>query len=243
MKLLVTGGGGFLGEALTSVLTEQHDLVVLDPRPGPEHPRVTYRVGSVAEYGTALAALAGCEGLVIAHMAPRSPDAYVNPEVSFQINVTGTANLFHAARVAGLSHVVLISSESAVSGYGPGVAPGPDSPPKANDDLYAFTKSLQETVAEHFARVSGMGVTVLRIGYVVDGKSGRDKYGKAVKGGGGQTDRFDIARAAAGAVNHPTRSYRTYFVTTGSDHEKKIARSPIVRDLGWKPVYLNGVAP
>jgi nucleoside-diphosphate-sugar epimerase len=173
-------------------------------------------------------------------MAPRSPNAYDNPELSFQINVTGTANLLHAAQKLGITNIVLISSESAVSGYPAGSVLTPAHFPRAKDDLYCLTKSLQEILAEHWTRVGGLSITQLRIGYVVDGEKKVDKYGKQVSGGG-QTDRFDIARAVLSSIENPAVGLRTYFVVCGHQSEKRYTENNIRKDLHWLPRFPNGV--
>ena len=49
------------------------------------------------------------DAMVLCHMAP-NPNGYKVPPPAFDINVKGTANLYHAAAEAGLKTVVLISS-------------------------------------------------------------------------------------------------------------------------------------
>ncbi len=241
MKILLTGGGGFLGEAMVKVLSESHSLTVLDPIVGEPMPGVTWLRASVTDYKDLEKNLAGHDALVIAHMAPRNPDAYQNPELSFQINVTGTANLLHAAKQLGIKNIVLISSASAVDGHATSEALAPSTLPKAKDDLYSLTKALQETLAEHWARVGGLNITQLRIGYVVDGQKKMDKYGKSVSGGGGQTDRFDIARAVSFSLEKPSRGLRTYFVVCGQQPHTRYVNNPIREELGWQPQYPFGV--
>ena len=148
MKILITGAGGYLGRyMLPSFERAGHELRLMDVQPieGP-HESV---VGSVEDLDTVRAAVAGCDALVLAHMAPRKPDSYTAPPVSFAINVTGTANCFHAAVEAGIAKAVLISSVGAVGGHQP---PMRRDAPLRPENLYGLTKALQEQVGEYYHR-------------------------------------------------------------------------------------------
>ena len=105
MRILISGGWGFLARGLAIPLEAAgHVVRRFDVHEG-DHTG-DFVVGDVARLDDDRRAIEGCEALICAHMAPRSPDAYATPERCFDINVRGTANLFFAAREHGIRHAV-----------------------------------------------------------------------------------------------------------------------------------------
>lgn len=88
------------------------------------------------------------------------PRSLEDPATTIAVNVTGTANLFAAARDAGVSRVVYASSSSV---YGDST-----SLPKREGEEgrvlspYALSKVMDEQLADVFARCFGMGLVGLR---------------------------------------------------------------------------------
>lgn len=237
MRILITGAGGFLGQGLVHVLAEAgHSLRLLDVRPFKSPHEVV--IGSVTDLACARLAMKDMDGLLIAHMAPRSPDAYVEPPVCFDINVKGTANLFFAAREAGVRRVVLISSMGAVSGYPKEEFHPHDLAPRADNGLYAVTKVHQEIIAEQYSREHGMAVAALRMGHVIDIRQKTDKYGKHVEARNVRhADRFDIGEAALRCMELPGLRYETFYVSSVPDGEDSAAwdLAHTFKRLNWWP--------
>ncbi|MDQ4076258.1 MAG: SDR family oxidoreductase [Chloroflexota bacterium] len=116
MKILVTGGAGFIGSHLTAALVSQeHAVTVFDnlstgKRANLAGLPVTFVEGDVADFDTLARAVEGCE--LLFHQAamvsvPRSID---EPDLNHRSNVTGTFHVFEAARQAGVRRVVYASS-------------------------------------------------------------------------------------------------------------------------------------
>lgn len=234
MRVLITGAGGFLGQGLVDVFAKAgHALRLLDVRKFESAHEVV--AGSVADLPCVRAAIRDIEGLVIAHMAPRTPDAYAEPPACFDINVKGTANLFYAAREAGVRRVVLISSMGAVSGYPKDQFHPHDQLPRAERGLYAMTKVQQEMIAEQYAREHGLPVAVLRMGHVIDIRQKTDKYGKQVEAGSvHHADRFHIGEAALRCMELPELRYETFYISSVPD-----AEDAAVWDLDYTFKHLN----
>jgi UDP-glucose 4-epimerase len=116
-RVLITGGAGFIGSNLASVVREATgaDVVVLDDlssgyRENLHGQQVTLVEGDVRDAGTVRSAIDGCD--TVFHLAAsvgntRSID---HPVVDSQINVLGTLNVIEAARHAGVGKVVYSSS-------------------------------------------------------------------------------------------------------------------------------------
>lgn len=125
MKVLVTGGGGFIGTWIARrLLAEGHAVRAFDraARPellqrvcGAEGAKVEWARGDIARPADVDAALAGCRSVI--HLAGLlTPECRSDPLLGLQVNVAGTVNVFEAARRAGLRRVVYSSSAGV---YGP----------------------------------------------------------------------------------------------------------------------------
>ncbi|MEW5722948.1 MAG: NAD-dependent epimerase/dehydratase family protein [Thermodesulfobacteriota bacterium] len=114
MKALVTGGGGFLGQALATRLVGRGDEVVSLTRGDYPELRtlgVQVRRGDVADPEAVSAAAAGCD--VVFHTAAKAE--MWGPYESFhRTNVLGTRNVIEACRRHGISRLVHTSSPSVV---------------------------------------------------------------------------------------------------------------------------------
>lgn len=100
----------------------------------------------------------------IIHLAAlQVPLVRANPVVGAQVNVTGTVNIFEAAKAAGLKHIAYASS-IAVYGHPSDYPPGliqHDAPHKPAT-LYGVFKSANEGTAKIYAAESGISSTALR---------------------------------------------------------------------------------
>jgi nucleoside-diphosphate-sugar epimerase len=111
----------------------------------------------------------------ILHLAAlQVPFCRANPILGAQVNVTGTINVFEAARAVGISHLAYASS---IAVYGPASAypPGPvaHDAPYAPSTLYGVYKVANEGSAAVYWRDHGISSTALRP-YTVYGL-GRDQ--------------------------------------------------------------------
>ncbi len=239
MRVLITGAAGYLGRGLRKPFeTSAYQLRLMDIVPA-ESPHENI-VGDVAQLDSVRKAVAGVDAMIIAHMAPRNPDAYVNPMLSFDINVKGTANLFFAAAEAGVKRVVLISSTGVSVGY-PNAGWGgeiPHTAPPKSKGMYGLTKALQEVIAEQYSREFGMSVSALRVGYIMDEEGMKDKYGKQVKEFSPLlTDRRDIGEVARLCLERPDIKYEVFNVMSTDDSLKIYDVQHTADFLKWKPQY------
>jgi nucleoside-diphosphate-sugar epimerase len=145
MRVLVTGGGGFLGMALVKRLLSRGDEVRSLARG--THPElgvlgVDVRRGDVGDPTAVLAASEGVDGVV--HVAGEVSSW--GPYATFyRTNVTGTENVVAACRAQRVRKLVYTSSPSVVHG-GDDVAGGDESLPYATrfEAHYPRTKALAE---------------------------------------------------------------------------------------------------
>lgn len=170
MRVLVTGGAGFIGSHLAEALCrEGAEVRVLDDlslgreenlswrRPGD---RLDVRIGSLRDPETVTAAVAGVE--VVFHLAAVNsvPRSLEHPAWTQSVNVDGTLTLLLAAREAGVRRLLYASSSSI---YGPA-----DPAPRREDDppdpvsFYALQKFAAERYTLLFHRLHGMDTVALR---------------------------------------------------------------------------------
>jgi UDP-glucose 4-epimerase len=124
MKVLVTGGGGFIGAWIARrLLADGHAVRVFDrserrellQRVAGSAAEVEWRCGDIARAQDVDSALEGCSGVI--HLAGLlTPECRADPLLGMQVNLAGTVNVFEAARRAGIVRVVYSSSAGV---YGP----------------------------------------------------------------------------------------------------------------------------
>lgn len=118
MKILVTGGGGFLGQAIVRQLIARGDaLVSLNRSAYPELERlgVDCRRGDIADTDAVLAAAQGCEAVI--HVAARAGPGLHAPDFE-RPNVLGTENVLAACARHAIGLLVYTSSPSVVHSAG-----------------------------------------------------------------------------------------------------------------------------
>lgn len=124
MKVLITGGAGFIGSNLVrTMVSAGHDVTVLDDLSNADRDTVSglpvrFVEGSVLDTDALDAA---CEGVgSVVHLAALGsvPRSIADPVATHRANASGTLSVLEAARRAGTRHVVL-SSSSSVYGMNP----------------------------------------------------------------------------------------------------------------------------
>jgi nucleoside-diphosphate-sugar epimerase len=118
-RILVTGGGGFLGQWLARRLLARGLRVRLMDLPRAQgaagQEGVEWHAGDVRRADDVRAALAGCDG--VAHLAGLlTPACLADPVRGAEVNLLGSLHLFEAARQQGLDRVVYASTAGV---YGP----------------------------------------------------------------------------------------------------------------------------
>lgn len=169
---LVTGGNGFVGSALVSVLQE------LTVRRALRQPAADFRPGDfiVGDIGPGTdwrPALAGVDCVV--HLAARTHvlKDTTNPLLEYRrINVEATHNLAQQAAVAGVRRFVFLSSVKVNGDTTVGRPFTEDDPPRP-EDAYGITKCEAEDALRRISANTGMEIVILRPPLV---------YGPGVKG-------------------------------------------------------------
>jgi UDP-glucose 4-epimerase len=166
MRVMVTGGAGFIGSHVVDKLRDQgHEAVIYDRRPSPWHDAqsVDTVIGSITDIAALELALADCDA--VAHLAAVADvsDVHAEPSDAEEINARGTAAVLEAARRAGVKRVVYASTIWVYSDTeDETVSETTLLPPPAH--LYTATKLAGELYCRSYQELYGVNYTILRFG-------------------------------------------------------------------------------
>ncbi|MCZ2141420.1 MAG: SDR family oxidoreductase [Bacteroidia bacterium] len=172
MRVLVTGGAGFIGSNLTEALLQDERITkvrVLDNlstgllkniQPFLSNPKMEWIQGDIRDWNTCLDA---CKNIdAISHQAALGsvPRSINDPITTNAVNISGALNIFTAAKENSINKIVYAASSST---YG-------DSKilPKTEDKIgkplspYAITKLVNELYADVFHKIYGIHFIGLR---------------------------------------------------------------------------------
>ncbi len=151
MRVLVTGGAGFIGANLcrTLLATGAVEVIVLDDLSTGSLDNldgcdVDIRVGSVLDADAVDQASTGVQAIVHLGALGSVPRSVADPTTSFAVNATGTVNVLEAARRAG-AHV-LFASSSSVYGSNPALPKHEDLAPRPMSPYAASKLAAESTV-------------------------------------------------------------------------------------------------
>jgi UDP-glucuronate 4-epimerase len=176
MKLLITGGAGFIGSHLVEALAARGDSVSAIDNfddfydPAIKRSNVNNFPGSVRLHEIDL-----CDPVAVSGaLAQEKPDAIVHlaaragvrpsvqsPELYLQTNIFGTFNLLEAARQNGVSRFIFASSSS-VYGATRTLPFREDQPILQTLSPYASTKLAGEQLCSNYSYLYGLQVVCLR---------------------------------------------------------------------------------
>jgi nucleoside-diphosphate-sugar epimerase len=169
MRIVVTGGSGKAGRAVVAALRDRGDEVLnVDTRHDGSAHGLTL-VADLTDPGQTYDALAGAEALV--HLAA-IPAPGLRPETeTFRTNTMSTYHVFAAATLHRMRRVVWASSETVLGlpfDQPPEFAPIDESHPLRPETSYALSKVVGETLADQFARRSGVPFVALRFSNIME---------------------------------------------------------------------------
>ncbi len=182
MRVVVTGGAGFIGSHLTDrLLNEGHQVGVIDDLSSGRREQVSdqarfYEVSVASEWVGRV--IARERPQVIFHLAAQIDvrKSVSDPLHDAEVNVLGTVQLLGAAARAGVARVVFMSSGGAVYGDTE-VVPTPESHPLRPASPYGAAKVAGEAYLTAFATSFGLEAAVLRPGNVYGPR--QDPHGEA----------------------------------------------------------------
>ncbi len=170
MKILITGGAGFIGSNLVDhFMAKNYEITVLDnlatgfeKNIEPHYGKANFNFieGDIRNLATCQKAVEGCDYVLHQAALGSVPRSIKDPITTNDVNIGGFLNMLIAARDAGVKRFVYAASSST---YG-------DSKklPKVEDEIgkplspYAITKYVNELYADVFSKTYGMQCIGLR---------------------------------------------------------------------------------
>jgi uronate dehydrogenase len=233
-RVLVTGSTGAIGQPVCERLAARgHHVRGLARRPTPNVP--DHVVGDLGDRDKVRAAVEGMDTVIHLGAYPNDAD-FVS--VLLEPNVRGLYHICDAARELGVRRLVLASSVQAVTAHlrRGGLVRVEDGPAPANH--YALTKVWAEQMGEMYARVHGLSVISVRIGWLprnpgeattlVASPSGRDLFFSH-----NDAARF-FARCVESPAPEPGRSV-ILFATSRPAETERLDLAPARDTIGYEP--------
>ena len=170
MRIIVTGGAGFIGANLCRRLLADQGVQVLaldDMSTGRrenladvETEALDMVEGSILDLPMMRSAFEGADAVVHLAARPSVPRSLADPLRSHEVNATGTMNVLEACRAAGVGHVIVASSSS-VYGGNP-ILPKVESLATRPLSPYAASKLATEAYALAYANSFDLDVLAFR---------------------------------------------------------------------------------
>ena len=168
MKILLTGGAGYVGSAcLRWLLNHRHDPIAYDnlfEGNIAAVPEASSRLikGDIIETERLTEVLRRYGVEAVMHFAALAsvPDSIADPEAYYRVNVLGTKCVLDAMRAAGVRKI-LFSSTAATYGFHAEM-PLRENSPQLPETPYGTTKLAAEWLIRDYARAYELGYTLLR---------------------------------------------------------------------------------
>lgn len=181
LKVLLTGAGGRVGEAILGGIGDAYDWRLMFHNPPPDEPPHEYLVGDVDNETEVAEAVTGVDAVI--HLAgdPR-PEAPWDSVV--ENNIDGTKNIYQAAVDADVEKIVFASSNHVVGHYEPTRSPDiyrphddfllDGSEPPRPGNFYGVSKVTGEVLGRYYHDEYGLSVVCVRIGNLTQGHPPKD---------------------------------------------------------------------
>ncbi len=183
MRILLTGGTGFIGCYIARrLLQEGHQPLLLDIEPdkelvqsivGKDAGETLLIQGDILNTDEFAGIIKDSQADSIIHLvALRNNESQKNPERAFQLNCTGTINVFETARSMGIARVVYASSVAVLGSSGYYTKMGfdplslPEEAPVNPHNFYGATKAFNEFSGAQYNKIYGMETVGVRLAVI-----------------------------------------------------------------------------
>ena len=163
MRVLVTGGSGFIGSHVVDKLCDYGVTPrVFDVIP-PARDDVDYYQGSILELGDLRSAMHHIDAVMHLAAVADVNDVLAEPHYSEMVNVRGTINVVEAMRASGVKRIAF-GSTTWVYEAATAASVDESTPLGAPSHLYTATKLAGESYCHAYAELYGLEPTILRYG-------------------------------------------------------------------------------
>jgi UDP-glucose 4-epimerase len=264
MKILVTGGAGFIGSHLADALIERgHHVVIIDNLVTGQrqnlNPRAKFYEADIRD--AKIAEIFQAEKFeIVFHQAAQMDvrHSVADPRYDAEVNILGTVNLLQNSQRTGVKKFLFASTGGAI--YGEQVAfPADELHPCWPSSPYGVTKLACERYIHFFALQYGLKYALMRYANVYGPR--QNPHGEAgvvaifcqrllkgeqpvINGDGKQTRDYvyvgDVVAANLAALDHPHNDY--FNVGTGIETDVNVVFARLNEALGAKCKEVHGPA-
>jgi UDP-glucose 4-epimerase len=183
LRILITGGAGFIGSNIVKQLLElDHDPVVFDNFSSGYRenliPQVKFLERDVRDFDAIIDASKGCQAILHLAASVGNKRSIAHPQLDSEINVLGTINVLEAARINKIDRVVF-SSSAGIFGEGK-TLPIVEDHPKDPDSPYGTSKLAAENMCLVYNKLHGMHNICLRYFNVYGPNQRYDAYANVI---------------------------------------------------------------
>lgn len=164
MKVLVTGGSGFIGSHIVDKLKDKGVNVRVYDMVFPSYRNdIEYYQGSILDIESLGMAISGVDAVFHLAAIADVKDVLENPHYSESINVRGTINVLEAVRKSNIKRVIY-GSTTWVYSDAKEIIVNELTPIYAPSHLYTATKLTGEYYCKAYSKLYGLETTILRFG-------------------------------------------------------------------------------
>ena len=177
MKIIVTGGAGFIGSHIVDALvSDGHEVHVVDNMSAGKkeniNPKATLHEVDIRDYDKLVPVFAGAKYVFHEAAMPQVQYSIENPTETHEINVTGTLNVLEASRLNKIKRIIFASSCSVYGNQDTlpiieNMTPDPISP-------YAAHKLISEVYLRLYSQIYDLETVALRYFNVYGPKQSAD---------------------------------------------------------------------
>ena len=168
LKILVTGGAGFIGRYLVDFLQNQHEITIYDNLSNSTKESIipliekgiNFVQGDILEYNNLVKSCVGFD--LVIHLAAKSDvaESVINPEITNEVNVIGTENVLKCCAENKIKKIIFASSAAV---YGDCNLVISETTNKNPMSPYGKSKLLAEQEIENFSKDYDLDAISLRL--------------------------------------------------------------------------------
>lgn len=163
MKVLITGGAGFIGSTVATALAKKnHEVIIYDIGTWDiRQDKIEYIKGDVFDVVHLADVVRQCDGIIHMVGLPDARIAREHPQMSFELNVRSLQVLLEAAKNNSITRLILPSS-AAIYGITERSPVAETTMPKLTS-IYAYHKYIAEKLAEAYSTNYNVHITIMRL--------------------------------------------------------------------------------
>ena len=159
MKIIITGGSGFIGSCLAMQLKQEHDVTIFDVKKNVSD--INFIEGDVTNLENVKNSIVNCDLVIHLAAALGVVNVEKDPIQTLNINLGGTKNVLEACRINNIKKIIF-SSSSEIYGE-PAKIPIKENDPITPITTYGISKLASEEYIKSYSKSYGIQYTIFRL--------------------------------------------------------------------------------